>query len=89
MTFYLFFSLEEYINLWKRGVEVLQSNIKRGKMLTVKDGYLVCPNCRRNKRLIQIQPDTWAQRLRVYCRDCKTEITVDIDEGQCFESRSR
>lgn len=58
-------------------------------MLTVKDGYLVCPTCRRNKRLIQIQPDTKAERLRVYCRDCKTEHIVDIDRGQCFESRSQ
>lgn len=60
-----------------------------GKMLTVKNGFLVCPNCRRNKRLIQVQPDTRAERLRIYCRDCKTEIIVDIDRGQCFESRGQ
>ena len=58
-------------------------------MLTVRNGYLVCPHCRRNKRVIQVPPDTKAERLRVYCRDCKTETIVDIDQGQCFESRSQ
>lgn len=67
----------------------MQSQAIRGKLLTVRDGYLVCPHCRRNKRVIQVSPDTEAVRLRVYCRDCKREIIVDIVEGQCFESRSR
>lgn len=58
-------------------------------MLTVRNGYLVCPHCLRNKRVIQIQPDTKAENLRVYCRDCKKETIVDIDQGQCFESRSQ
>ncbi len=67
----------------------MQPNANHDIMLTVRQGYLVCPHCRRNKRLIQIQPDTYAERLRVYCRDCKTETIVDIDQGQCFESRSQ
>lgn len=60
-----------------------------GKMLTVKDGYLVCPTCRRNKKLLRISPDTEARRLPVFCRDCKTQHIVDIDRGQCYESRSQ
>lgn len=68
---------------------MLQSQQKHGKMLTVKDGYLVCPICRRNKRLMKIASDTVASRVRVYCRDCKTEHIVDIELGQCFESRSQ
>lgn len=67
----------------------MQSAEKHGKMLTVSNGWLVCPTCRRNRRLIQILPDTMASRLVVYCRDCKTEHIVDIEKGQCFESRSR
>ena len=67
----------------------MQIQGKRGKLLIVKDGWLTCPSCRRNKRLLKIDPDTKAERLRVYCRDCKTEHIVDIDEGQCFESRSQ
>lgn len=70
-----------------------------GKMLTVKDGYLVCPSCEKirrkypsckvNKRLMKINPDTVARRVVAYCRDCKTENIVDIDRGQCYESRSQ
>ena len=60
-----------------------------GKMLTVRNGYLVCPHCRRNKRLIQVPPDAKAERLRVWCRDCKTETIVDMEQGQCFESRGQ
>lgn len=60
-----------------------------GRMLAVKDGWLTCPNCRRNKRLMKINPDTVASRAVAYCRDCKTEHIVDIDRGQCFESRSQ
>ena len=68
-------------------------------MLTVNDGWLVCPsceahkqlhpNCKVNKRLMKINPDTVARRVVAYCRDCKTENIVDIEQGQCFESRSQ
>ena len=69
--------------------EALQTTPKHGRMLTVKDGYLVCPICRQNKRMMKINPDTSAHRAVAYCRRCKAEIIVDIDEGQCFESRSQ
>lgn len=67
----------------------MQTQEKHGRMLTVKDGYLVCPNCRRNKRLMKINPDTVATKVVAFCRDCKTENIVDIDRGQCYESRSQ
>lgn len=35
----------------------------------------------------QIRPDTTAENLPVFCRQCKLELTVNIDKGQCFESR--
>lgn len=62
---------------------------KSDKLLTVKDGYLVCPVCRRNKRVLQIRPDTVAVNVIAYCRCCKTELLINIDKGQCYESRSR
>lgn len=65
----------------------LQEN--HGKMLTVKDGWLECPKCHRNKSLLQIAPDTLARNLTVYCRTCKTEHKVDIEKGQCFKSQGR
>lgn len=71
------------------GEKVLPVGVLSDKILTVRDGFLSCPVCRRNRRLIRILPDTQARRLAVFCRDCKTELIVDIDKGQCFESRSR
>ena len=63
--------------------------VKHGKMLTVRDGYLVCPRCRQNKRVMQIPPYTKAERVVAFCRMCKWEHDVDIEQGQCFESRSQ
>ena len=54
--------------------------------LIVRDGWLVCPGC--HKRVLRVEPNTAAQNLIVYCRNCKRTVTVDIDRGQCFESQS-
>lgn len=87
---FIYFSALKIILFLGEGDEkVLQPQANHGKILTVRDGYLVCPHCRLNKRLIQVPPDTKAERLRVYCRACKTETMVDMEKGQCFESRSR
>lgn len=58
-------------------------------MLTVKNGYLQCPNCKQNKHLMKINADTSATRVVAFCRGCKTEHIVDIEKGQCYESRSQ
>ena len=67
----------------------MQVVLEDGKMLTVKDGYLVCPNCRRNRRLMKILPYASGKHIVCYCRDCKTEHIVDIVEGQSLEGRSQ
>ena len=56
--------------------------------LVVRDGWLICPACHRRK-VIQVRPETVAKNLIVYCRDCRTETMVDIEKGQCFQSRGR
>ena len=56
--------------------------------LIVKDGWVTCPVCLRNKRLLRITPDTEATALPVFCRDCKTELILDIARGQSVERRS-
>ena len=66
----------------------LNAVTKCAKMMTVKDGWLSCPVCRQNKRLLRILPQTKAQSLTVFCRHCKNEMQVDIDKGQCYLSRS-
>ena len=58
-------------------------------MLTVRNGFLVCPTCRRNRHLLKVPPDTEAVNLLIYCPDCKTEHGINIREGPRFESRSR
>ena len=56
--------------------------------LVVKDGWITCPVCR-NKRLLRIEEETEAHDLQVYCRDCKTEIILDITRGRSVERRSQ
>lgn len=61
---------------------------KSGKLI-VRDGWVTCPCCRRNRHLIRIDPETEASALPVYCRDCKNEIVLNIAKGQSVERRSR
>ena len=66
----------------------MQVEENRGK-LVVKDGYVVCPICRRKTNQF-VRPDTVAQNLQLWCRTCKAKLLVNIDRGQCFEfSRCR
>ena len=57
-------------------------------ILKVSDGWVACPICKRNKRLLRVTDSTKAQHLPVYCRGCKSEIILDI-EGQSVERRSQ
>ncbi len=54
----------------------------------MKGGWLLCPACGRQK-VLQVRPDTSAKNLIVYCRMCREESMVDIEQGQCFESQCR
>ena len=67
--------------------KALQDQRECGK-LTVKGGWVTCPVCRRNRRLIRIEPETVAKELPVFCRDCKSEIILNIERGQSVERRS-
>ena len=73
----------------ERCEKALQEFEKHGRMLTVEDGWLVCPFCKLNRRVMKIDPETVAARLPVYCRSCKREFRVDIQKGQSFKSQSR
>lgn len=66
---------------------MLREGAKCGK-LVVKDGWVTCPVCRRNHRLIRIEPETEARNLPIFCRDCKSTVILDIDRGQSVERRS-
>ena len=56
--------------------------------IAVKDGWAQCPVCRRNRRLAKVLPETEGKNIPWFCRDCKTEIIVNIERGQSVERRS-
>ncbi len=68
-------------------MERLQRSPQCGK-LVVKDGWVTCPVCKRNHRLIRVEPETEARGLPVYCRTCRSEIVLNIDRGQSVERQS-
>lgn len=48
-------------------------------IIQVTDGWVRCPICNRNKKLLRLTPQTTAKRLPVYCRMCGSEIILDIE----------
>ena len=62
----------------------MQAALKRDT-LVVKDGWVTCPVCQRNKHLLRVWPDTEARNLQVYCRTCRTELILNIDKGQSVQ----
>ena len=61
---------------------------KRRDTIPVKDGWVACPVCRRNHRLLRIDDNTEAENLPVYCRNCRREIILNIKRGQSVERQS-
>lgn len=53
--------------------------------IAVRNGRIVCPKCRHATQQV-IRPDTTAENLQVFCRQCKNEFLVNIDSGQCSSS---
>ena len=68
-------------------MERLQTAPQCGKLI-VKDGWVTCPVCKRNRRLLRVEPETQARGLPVYCRTCRTEIILNIDRGQSVKRQS-
>lgn len=68
---------------------MLQSKAKSVILTVKKDGFIACPKCLRNKKLQRIPPEMEAKGLPVYCRDCKSEVILDIAKGQRVELRSQ
>lgn len=66
----------------------MQMNREYDTLVPVKDGWISCPNCRVNKRLLRVSDETEAKGLPVFCRSCKTEVILDIKRGQSVKRRS-
>lgn len=65
----------------------MQTEIQCGKLI-VENGWVTCPVCKRNHRLIRVEPETVAEHLPVYCRTCRREIILNIDRGQSVKRQS-
>lgn len=55
----------------------MQTDVRCGK-LTVRDGWVICPVCRKGK-LLKIRPDTIARNLPMKCKRCGQETVVNIE----------
>lgn len=57
-------------------------NSEKACKLVVRNGRYVCPNCKQTTNQ-KASEDTNAQRLILWCRNCKAEFVVNIERGQC------
>ena len=53
----------------------MQTNMRCGK-LVVRDGWVICPVCRKGK-LLKLRPDTIARNLPCKCKRCGQESIVN------------
>ncbi len=67
----------------------MQVKRKHDMMLPVRDGWVTCPECGRNHRLLHVRPETEAKCLEVYCRTCRQRIVLNIDKGQSVKRQSQ
>ncbi|HWS43311.1 MAG TPA: cysteine-rich KTR domain-containing protein [Pseudoflavonifractor sp.] len=63
-------------------MEKLQSTVECDK-LRIRKGFIVCPVCKQPTNQA-VRPDTSAQNLQLWCRNCKAVHVVNIDLGQCY-----
>lgn len=57
-------------------------------ILPVIDGWVHCPVCRTNKRLLKLLPESRGQSIVIFCKVCKSEFVVDVD-GQSVKRRNQ
>ena len=66
----------------------MQTTGGNGKILAVKDGWLMCPKCGKSK-VLRIYPETKGEAIQVFCKKCGRESLVDIEQCQCHECQCR
>lgn len=48
-----------------------------GRMLSVRDSWVICPNCRRG-RILPLTPNTQGVMIPGYCKRCRTQFFLSI-----------
>lgn len=48
--------------------------------IDTKDGFLLCPRCKRHK-VLKILPGTEGKNIVVWCKSCRTESVVNIEKS--------
>ena len=61
---------------------------EKSDILKPKGGWITCPACGRNHRLLRISDTTEARNLPVYCRTCRRETILNIEKGQSVKRQS-
>ena len=79
--------VEKIVDLYEFGtvkcekvVESLLTSEWSCRILSVRDGRIVCPFCRR-KTGQEVSDETYALRLIVFCRRCRCKLLVDVSGG--------
>lgn len=57
--------------------------------LVAKDGWIACPVCRRNKRLLRITPETQADCLPVFAGTAKRRSSCISTEARALNAGAR
>ncbi len=65
----------------------MKNALECSKIETVA-GWVRCPKCG-DRRLLRVTDSTEARNLIVYCRKCKTELTLTITRGQSIQCQSQ
>jgi uncharacterized Zn finger protein (UPF0148 family) len=65
----------------------LQDALLCGKILSVKDGFIVCPVCRKKMHGIRVTSRSQAANIQIKCETCKNAYSLIIDSGRCFDSQ--
>ncbi len=64
----------------------MQEQGKRGKLI-VKDGWVLCPVCRKGK-VLKVREDTEVKNLEVRCKLCGQKSIVNIESLSQSQSAS-
>ena len=73
----------------KESEEKVLITTEKGDKLSIKDGWITCPVCKRNHRLMRTRSDTVGRNIVAYCRTCRSEVVLNIDKGQSEKRQSQ